>query len=71
MEGRVSDVEVLGECVLLGLVVRGTEAAQQRGGAAMRWQVNTVREGRVIEIVGFDDHSEAISYAETKSRSST
>ena len=37
----------------------------------MRWQVNTVRDGRVIEIVGFDDHHEAITYAETKTRSGT
>jgi hypothetical protein len=71
VEGRVSDVQILGECVLLGLVVRGTEAAQERGGAAMRWQVNTVRDGRVIEIVGFDDHFEAIAYAEEKARTST
>lgn len=71
VEGRVSDVEILGECVLLGLVVRRTEAAQERGEAAMRWQVNTVRDGRVIEIVGFDDHHEAITYAETKTRSGT
>lgn len=70
VEGRVSGVEILGECVLLGLVVRGTEAAQERGGAAMRWQVDTVRDGRVIEIVGFDDHDEAITYAEARSRSS-
>jgi hypothetical protein len=66
VEGRVCDVEILGECVLIGLVVRGSEAAQDRGGAAMRWQVDTVRNGRVIEIVGFDDHFEAIEYAEEK-----
>jgi hypothetical protein len=37
----------------------------------MRWEVNTVRDGRVIEIVGFDDHAEAIAYAETRTRPST
>jgi SnoaL-like domain len=68
VEGRVSEVEVLGECVLLGLVVRGTEAARERGGAALRWQVNTVRNGRVVEIVGFDGHAEALAYAEAKPR---
>jgi hypothetical protein len=71
VEGRVSGVEILGDCVLLELVVRGTEAAEERGGTAMRWQVNTVRGDRVIEIVGFDDHGEAIAYAETRTRSST
>jgi hypothetical protein len=71
VEGCISGVEILGECVVLTLVVRGTEAAQERGGAAMRWQVNTVRDGRVIEIVGFDDHGGAIAYAETKTRSNT
>jgi hypothetical protein len=65
-EGRVSAVEIIGECVVLELVVRRAEMARERGGTSLRWQVDTVREGRVIEIVGFDDHSEAISYAEAK-----
>jgi hypothetical protein len=67
VQGRVSGVEIVGQCIVLGVVVKGTEEARERGGAALRWQVNTVRGGRVVEIVGFEDHLEAISYAETKS----
>jgi hypothetical protein len=65
VEGRVSEIEVLGECLLVCLTVRGTEAAKERGGSALRWQVQTVRNGRVIDIVGFDDRNDAIAYAET------
>ena len=42
--------------------VRGTENANERGGTALRFQVLTVRSGKVVNIVGFDDKSEAISY---------
>ena len=68
-EAHVSDTEVVGSSVIVELVVRGTENAAERGGTALRWQVDTVREGRVIEIVGFDDHAEAVDYAEAKSES--
>ena len=43
--------------------VRGTENARDRGGAALRYQVLTIRSGKVVEIVGFDDRTEALSYA--------
>jgi ketosteroid isomerase-like protein len=69
VEGRVSEVEVLGHCVLVGLTVRGTPEAKERGGSALRWQVHTVADGRVIDIVGFDDRNDATAYAETVLRS--
>jgi ketosteroid isomerase-like protein len=69
VEGRVSAVEVLGHCVLVSLTVHGTPEAKERGGFALRWQVHTVADGRVIDIVGFDDRSEATAYAETVLRS--
>jgi hypothetical protein len=65
VEGRVSEIEILGECLLVSLTVRGTQAAEERGGSALRWQVQTVRNGLVIDIVGFDDRNDAIAYAET------
>ena len=43
--------------------LRGTENARERGGAALRYQVLTVRNGRVVEIVGFDDKAEAMNHA--------
>jgi hypothetical protein len=59
----VSDVTVLGHRLLVGLTVRGGEEARQRGGAAQRWQVLTVRHGLVVDIVGFDDRIEASAHA--------
>jgi ketosteroid isomerase-like protein len=64
VRGRVYDVEVLGDRLLVSLTVRGTEAAQERGGAALRFQVYTVSDGRIVGIVGFDDKAEAVSYAQ-------
>lgn len=55
----VCDVTVHGDRILVSMTVRGSGAAENRGGAALRWQVLSVRRGRVVEIVGFDDHDDA------------
>ena len=62
VRGSVFDVEVIGDRLLVSMTVRGTEDAQKRGGTALRYQVFTVRDGRIVEIVGFDDKVEALSY---------
>jgi hypothetical protein len=62
VRGSVYDVEVLGDRLLVSMSVRGTENARERGGAALRFQVLTVRSGKVVDIVGFDDKEEALSY---------
>ena len=62
VRGSVYDVEVLGDRLLVSMNVRGTENARERGGEALRFQVLTVRSGRVVDIVGFDDKTEALSY---------
>jgi SnoaL-like domain len=62
VRGSVFDVEVLGDRLLVSMSVRGTENGNERGGAALRYQVLTVRSGKVVDIVGFDDKSEALSY---------
>ena len=59
MRAAVSDVGVHGDRILVSMTVRGSGEADARGGAALRWQVLTVRGGRVAEIVGFDDHDDA------------
>ena len=64
MTARVSSVEVVGDSLLVGLVVRGSPAAQERGGNALRWQVLAVRDGTVFTIVGFETRSEALAHAE-------
>ena len=62
VRGSVHEVEVLGDRLLVSLSVRGTGNAQERGGSALRFQVLTVRSGRIVDIVGFDDKAEARSY---------
>src|SRR5277367_434310 len=62
VRGSVYDVEVLGDRLLVSMSVRGTETARERGGAALRFQVLTVRRSKVVDIVGFDDKTEALSY---------
>jgi ketosteroid isomerase-like protein len=62
VRGSVYDMEVLGDRLLVSMSVRGTENANERGGAALRFQVLTVRSGKVVDIVGFDDKTEALSY---------
>jgi hypothetical protein len=57
-------VDVLGDRLLVSLSVRGTEGARERGGTSLRFQVLTVRDGRILEIVGFDEKAEALSYAQ-------
>ena len=59
---------MLGDRILVGLRVTGLQAAgtrtpADRGGEAQRWQVLTVRDGRVIDIVGFDTRREAMARA--------
>jgi hypothetical protein len=62
VRGSVYDVEVLGDRLLVSMSVRGTENARERGGAALRFQVFAVRSGKVVDIVGFDNKTEALSY---------
>lgn len=62
IRGSVFDVAVLGDRLLVSLSVRGTEDARERGGTALRFQVLTVRDGRIVDIVGFDDKAEALSH---------
>jgi ketosteroid isomerase-like protein len=62
IRGSVYDIEILGDRLLVSMSVTGTESAQERGGTALRFQVLTVRSGKIVEIVGFDDKSDAVGY---------
>jgi hypothetical protein len=59
----VSEVTVVGDRLLVGLVVSGPKESRDRGGRALRWQLLSVRDGLVSEIVGFDRRDEAETYA--------
>jgi hypothetical protein len=58
----VSEVEVLDDQILVELVVTGNEQDQDRGGQA-RWQLLTIKDGRDIDIVGFEQRFEAVDWA--------
>lgn len=59
---RVTETLVSGHQILVGLTVTGHPAADTAG-EADRWQVLTVRDGRVAVISGFDDRDEAAAWA--------
>jgi|SRR5215831_4269308 len=61
VRARVSEVSVHGDRVLVGLRVTGGQAAGS--GGAERWQVLTVRGGRVAGITGFGDRGDAVAHA--------
>jgi len=61
---EVGDISVVGDRILVSLTVRGSPAAEDRGGAGLRWQVLTVRAGSIVDIVGFDDRMDATAHAE-------
>ena len=49
--------------LLVSLTVSGPPAAQEQGGEFERWQVLTVRDGRISDICGFDDRAGAARWA--------
>jgi len=49
--------------LLVGLEVTGTPIAREAGGTARRWQVLTVSGGRIADIRGFGDRTEAAARA--------
>lgn len=62
VRGSVHDVRIVGNRLLVSLGVRGTENARVRGGTALRFQVLTIADGRIVDIVGFDDRAEALAF---------
>ena len=59
----VTEVTTGAGTLLVGLEVTGTEAAREAGGTAERWQVLTLRGGRIADIRGFEDRAAAASRA--------
>jgi hypothetical protein len=59
----VTEVTAGAGTLLVGLEVTGTPAAREAGGKAQRWQVLTLRGGRIVDIRGFDDRTAAADRA--------
>lgn len=49
--------------LLVSLTVSGSPTAQEQGGEIERWQVLTIRDGRISDICGFDDRAGAARWA--------
>ena len=62
IRGHVSTIDVHGDRLVVALDVVGSRTAEERGGSARRWQVLTVDDGRISDIVGFDSRAEAVQY---------
>ena len=64
VRAQVTEVTVAGDKMLVGLTVTGgVEGGTVDGGAVERWQVLTVRGGRVADIRAYDDRNEAAAGA--------
>ncbi|HZS13924.1 MAG TPA: nuclear transport factor 2 family protein [Candidatus Dormibacteraeota bacterium] len=61
--GHVSDVRVHNDKILVSMKVTSGDAGDGAPEAEDRWQVLTVVDGRVVEIRGYDDESEAVAAA--------
>ena len=58
----VTEVTAGAGTLLVGLEGTGAPAAREVGGAAERWQVLTLRGGRIVDIRGFDDRAAAAGH---------
>jgi ketosteroid isomerase-like protein len=58
VRARVTETEVGGDCILVGLEV-GLEGGDDA--PARRWQVLTVRDGKIVDIRGFENRQTALA----------
>jgi ketosteroid isomerase-like protein len=63
VRARVTEVVVRGDRIVVGLAVSGNRAADGDAPENARWQVLTVRQGRVVDIVGFEERDVALARA--------
>lgn len=63
VRATVTEVEQGPASLLVGLTVSGSPSAEEQGGQAERWQVLTIRDGRIADICGFDHRAEAATWA--------
>jgi hypothetical protein len=59
---KVQEMKIVGNRLLVGLVVSGTPRSREMGGHAPRWQVLTVEGAQIVDIVGFEQKSEATDW---------
>ena len=62
VRGSVYNVEVLGDRLLVSMGVQGTENARERVVPPFGSRCSPCGSGKIVDIVGFDDRAEALSY---------
>lgn len=60
VSAQVTEIEINGDKILIGIDVTGREGSAY---TESRWQVLTVKESMIIEIIGFDNREEAMTRA--------
>jgi hypothetical protein len=60
---QVTEVVVEGDHIMVGLSVEGLGDTEERMDRSSRWQVFTVRDGLIVDIVGFDSRGAAAARA--------
>jgi ketosteroid isomerase-like protein len=63
VRAEVTECVVFDSRVLIGTRVRGNDLADEAGGEVDLWQVFTVGDGQILEIVGYDNRREALARA--------
>jgi len=60
---QVTEILATGDRILVGLSIDAMSTADEGDGRSARWQVYTVRDGLIVDIVGFDSRVEAAARA--------
>lgn len=58
----VREIEIVGDQLLVGLSVIGPSSVDHPRALAQRWQVLTVKESQIVDIVGFELRSDAVAW---------
>jgi hypothetical protein len=63
VRAEINDVVVVGESIVVGLKVLANTDADPKAKNRKRWQVMSVRDGRIAEIRGYETRGEATQFA--------
>jgi hypothetical protein len=63
VRANVTEVVIGPNCLVVGLIVRGSRDGHRRRGRALRWQELVVRDAKVVSIAGFETRAEALAHA--------
>lgn len=59
---EVQEIEIVGDRLLVGLVVMGSPSGEHENERTSQWQILTVKDSRIVDIVGFELKSDAVAW---------